>query len=243
MVKQMEIMALSHYFNKPRPIPLIMSVTAVLTLFFLGGWQVKRLIWKEALLTQLEHAAQTAPLQALPDDVDAHRFYRVQLVGRFLPEHEFHLAARYFKSQLGYSVLVPFKLAKTGQVIMVSRGWIPAASKDANNHPPAPEGERTILAQIRTSNDRNPFTPINQPEKNIWFGRDTTEMGAKAGLDVLPYTLDVIGDQNPAILPVPSNGELKPRNDHLHYAITWFAVGFSALIISLLYHRKKPSIT
>jgi len=234
-------MGLSRHFHKPRPIPLIMTIVAVVTLFALGTWQVKRLLWKQELLRQIETAAQKAPLQAIPEDPTPYRFYRLQLTGHYLPDHHFHLAARYFKSQLGYSVLTPFRIKDTEELVLVSRGWVPAKMKTLNTIPDAPQNEQTILAQIRTSNERNPFTPINQPEKNIWFGRDTNEMGAYAKLTLEPFTLDLIGEQNPEELPVPSDGALKPRNDHLHYAITWYAVGLAALIISLLYHRKKPA--
>lgn len=232
-------MALSAHFHRPKPIPFIMTLLAVLTLFGLGTWQVQRLLWKEQLLAQIEQAAETAPLQSLPEDIASHRFYRVQLRGEYLQSPQFHLAARYFKSQLGYSVLTPFRLSGSGDLVLVSRGWVPAAIKTQGKIPNPPEGELVILAQIRTSDERNPFTPINQPEQNIWFGRDASEMGASASLNFLPFTLDLIGDQNPDLLPVPSDGKLRPRNDHLHYAITWYAIGLAALIISLLYHRKK----
>lgn len=233
-------MALAQHFNRPRPVPLIMTVVMVVTLFYLGAWQVQRLIWKEALIAQIETAEQTAPLLELPDDIAAHQFYRVQLRGQYLPQQQFHLAARYYKSQLGYSLLLPFQLSADGRIVLVARGWIPTALKD--KAPLPPQGEITLLAQIRTTNERNPFTPENQPAKNIWFGRDVAEMGASAGLDLLPFTLDLIGEQHRDQLPVPSDGKLRPRNDHLHYAITWFAIGASALIISLLYHRKPRSV-
>lgn len=232
------MMLLSRCFHRPRPIPFIMSVGSVILLFGLGIWQLDRLSWKNALIANIEHANETAPLQTLPEDLAAHRFYRVQLSGEYLAEPEFHLAARYFQSKLGYSLLNPFKL-DDGRIVMVSRGWIPAEHKETT--PKAPAGPQTILAQIRTSDERNHFTPENQPAKNVWFGRDALQMGAHAKLDVLPITLDIIGEQDRMQLPVPSDGSIKPRNDHLGYAVTWFGIGFAALIISLLYHRKKPA--
>ncbi len=195
-------MALSDHFVRPKPIPLIMTVGAVLLLFGLGSWQVSRLIWKEALMADIERAAQTTPLQGLPSDPTSKRFYRVQLEGEYLPEPEFHLAARYFRSQLGYSVINPFKL-NDGRIVLVSRGWVPTNKKEPHQRDALPEGPQTILAQIRTSDERNPFTPANQPGENVWFGRDALEMGAHAGLRVEPITLDLIGDQDVSKLPIP----------------------------------------
>lgn len=228
-------------FQKPKLLPLILSACGVLLMFALGTWQLQRLAWKEHLLATIERAAQEAPMQTLPNDkteLEAKRFYTVQLTGDYLPEHEFHIAARYFQHQLGYSVLTPFRM-EDGRVVLVNRGWVPTASKDPATRPLDISGPRTILAQIRTSNERNHFTPVNQPELNIWFGRDVQEMASHAGLTFAPVTLDLIGDQDITHLPVPSRGEIKLRNDHLGYAITWFAIGFGIIIIALVYHRKS----
>lgn len=229
------------HFHKPKFIPLVMSAAGVLTMLYLGIWQLQRLSWKEKLIADIEHAASIAPAQELPslDDVLDKRFYTVQLTGHYLPDPEFHIAARYYKSQLGYHIYTPFVTNK-GEQILVNRGWVPAKEKNTYKEAHDLSGERTILAQIRTSNERNQFTPINQPEKNIWFGRDMLEMGEYGNIQVLPYSLDLIGDQKWGEWPIPSSGKIKIRNDHLGYAITWLLVGLGILIISLLYHRKKP---
>lgn len=225
-------------FKRPKFIPLIMTIGGVLTMTFLGTWQVKRLMWKETLITKIEAANAQAPLTTLPkENIDDTRFFSVSLRGEYLPEHSFHIAARYFESQLGYHVFVPFK-AQSGETVLINRGWIPARQKESFSEDLS--GTHDIVGQIRTSNDRNPFTPVNQPEKNIWFGRDTAEMGKAAGLTLLPYTLDLIGEQNPKKLPIPTTGEIKLRNDHFGYAVTWYSIGLAILIISLLYHRKRP---
>lgn len=227
-------------FHKPKLIPLIMSVGGLLTMIFLGTWQIERLIWKEHLIADIQLAGENAPMSELPslDTAKDKRFYRVQLHGQYQPENQFHIAARYYNSQLGYHIFTPFRTDR-GEQILVNRGWVPAKEKDTYQEAESLEGERTILAQIRTSNERNDFTPANQPEKNIWFGRDPLEMAEYAHIALLPYTLDLIGDQSTDHLPIPSDGAIKLRNDHLSYAITWFLIGLGILIISLLYHRKK----
>ena len=230
---------LSNGFVRPRPIPLIMSAGAVLLMFGLGVWQLQRLEWKEALIARIETANEDAPLTTLPDDpaeLDAHRFYRVEIQGEYLPDSELHVAARYFKSQLGYHIFNPFR-----RIALVNRGWVPSAKKSSVDERTPPSGPQTLLVQIQTTDERNPFTPPNQPDENIWFGRDVAAMGTHLKLGFIPaITLDLIGEQDIQRLPVPSSGQIKLRNDHLGYAITWFGVGFSALVISLLYHRKKP---
>lgn len=234
-------MSFRQTFDRPRFIPLVMTLGAVGLMLALGTWQLQRLSWKEALIARIETANRAEPLTKLPKGAEAIRekqFYRLRLEGEYLPEAEFHLAARYFHSQLGYAVLTPFAL-EDGRTVLVNRGWIPTRSKEDSSAFAAPQGQQAIEGIIRTSDERNPFTPENQPEKNIWFGRDVAQIADHSKLDLEPLTLDLIGEQNPKQLPVPSDGAIALRNDHLNYAITWFALGLGFAVISLLYHRKK----
>ncbi len=233
-------------FNRPKLVPLVMSVGGFVAMMALGIWQVERLQWKENLIHTIEVASKQSPLMQLPRDEaerEAQHFYTVRLTGHYEPEHEFDIAARYYKSRLGYSVITPFRIdegADAGKLVLVNRGWIPATEKDGAARDAGLEGTHTITARIRISNERNRFTPANQPERNIWFGRDVAEMAAHAKLTVEPITLDRIDTQDDAALPIPSDGTVNLRNDHLGYAITWFSIGLAILVISLLYHRKKP---
>lgn len=40
-------------------------------------------------------------------------------------------------------------------------------------------------------------------------------------------------------LPVPSDGTIRLRNDHLSYIITWYGIALGILVIFVVYHRKK----
>lgn len=228
-------------FHRPTPLFLLFSVGGVIVLLGLGTWQLQRLAWKEELIAKVEHAARDAPLQKLPydhEEMQAKQFYTVELTGIYLP-HEFHLAARYHEGKLGYAILTPFRL-EDGRTVLVNRGWVPTALKEESARPEDTTGIRTIKAQIRTSNERNFVTPVNQPEKNLWFGRDVVEMAKYSQIALEPLTLDLIGPQDLNKLPVPSDGHIAFRNDHLGYAITWFALAIGLAVIALLYNRKKP---
>lgn len=230
-------------FVRPKPIPFIMSIGGIALMLGLGIWQLQRLAWKEDLIARIEHANIAQPLTTLPQTLEAaqdKQFYRVTLSGKYKPKLEFHLAARYYQNQLGYAVFNPF-VTSDGEMILVNRGWIPAKTKDTDAYARAPKGKQIITATIRTTDERNDFTPENQPDKNIWFGRDMVKMGEYAKLDVLPYSLDVVGEQIKDQYPVPSDGAIKLRNDHLNYAITWFLIALGMLVITLIYHRKAKA--
>jgi surfeit locus 1 family protein len=153
---------------------------------------------------------------------------------------EFHLAPRYWRDQFGYSIITPFKLADD-RVVMVNRGWVPAKKKDAATRPEtAVKGRATINGLVRVGAERNYMSPPNQPEKNIWFGRDVAAMADSAKItNVIPVMVDIVGEQDAKRLPVPSDGTIRLRNDHLNYIITWYGIALGILVIFVVYHRKK----
>lgn len=210
----------------------------------LGTWQTIRLEWKEGLIAQLENARAGKPLTIadLPNTAEAYaplRFRFAEISGNFLNAHELHMAARYHNGQLGYHLFTPLKLTD-GRLLMVNRGWIPTFAKEQEMRPETlAKKVRGLKVMIRTQRDRNQFTPINQPEDNIWFGRDVDEMHAATGLNLLPVTVDVVGEQEKNIYPVPSNGELKLRNDHLSYAVTWFGIAIGWAVMFRMWLKRK----
>jgi cytochrome oxidase assembly protein ShyY1 len=143
-------------------------------------------------------------------------------------------------SVIGYAIVTPFTLAD-GRTVLINRGWVPAKKKEIATRPETRvKGRATITGMVRVGAERGYFSPNNQPEKNIWFGRDITEMAAFAKLDkVVPAMVDFIGVQDSKKLPVPSDGTIRLRNDHLSYIITWYGIAFGILVIFVLYHRKK----
>ena len=226
-------------YNRPRPVAWVFFLLAFSVLMALTAWQLERLAWKQTLLAQLAQAKAAPPLVGLPTQ-NVPPFHRITITGKF-DTREFHVTPRYYKNKLGYHIFVPFTL-EDGRVVMVNRGWVPTAQKELDSRPgtQAPTGKTTLIVMVRDGSDRNSFTPDSQPEKNIWFGRDVTRMGEYAHIEnLLPYSLDIVGERKDGVLPIPTDGEITLLNDHLQYAITWFLIGITALIVFVLFHRKE----
>jgi len=231
-------------FAKPRPIPLLFFISAMIVTIGLGTWQIQRLDWKQNIIDSIEKAKIEAPLASLPpnETIAAHEFARVALSGWWEKDIEFHVTPRYFKEKLGYHIFTPLRL-KDGRTVMVNRGWVPADHKDIAKRPESKaQGHTSLVGMIRVGADRNTFTPPSQAEKNVWFGRDVEQMGEFAKLtNVAPVSVDLIAEQNPQILPVPFNGEIKLYNQHLSYIITWYGIALGVLVIFLVYHYKREA--
>lgn len=229
-------------FVRPRPIPLLFFIAAMIVTVGLGTWQIQRLQWKQNIIQSIEKANTEEPMATLPpnETIAAHEFERVRLSGWWVKGVEFHVTPRYFRDTLGYHIYSPLKL-KDGRIVIVNRGWVPSNRKELSARPgSSAEGHDTIVGMIRVGADRNTFTPQSQSEKNVWFGRDVELMAIAAGLEnVAPVSVDAIGKQDPEVYPVPFEGEIKLYNQHLSYIVTWYGIALGILVIFLVYHYKR----
>jgi cytochrome oxidase assembly protein ShyY1 len=69
---------------------------------------------------------------------------------------------------------------------------------------------------------------------------DIAAMSKATNLSLEPLTLEIIQPDAPAdIYPIPSDGKVVLRNDHLGYAITWYGIALVAAVIGFLRFRTK----
>jgi surfeit locus 1 family protein len=207
------------------------------TLIALGYWQLERLEWKRALIERIEsqRAATPAELPSSIDDPEAWEFRRVLLQGRFLHDHETFLVGRSHQGVTGLHVMTPM-LLKDGRSILVDRGWIPIDKRDPETRPKSlPEGEIDLVALLALGGwkGRQFLRPQNDVEKDNWFWPDLPAMAAQAGLERPVTALFGYALKSPdgAALPIPDAPATALRNDHLQYAITWFALAVGLAII------------
>ncbi len=233
----------SRRWHSPRPLAWLAVLTAVALMGGLGIWQLQRLGEKEALLAEIaqQGAKPPAPLPQPNAELTANGFRKFAVTGTFLHEYEIHLAARYFRGALGYHILTPLRL-DDGRLLLVNRGWVPAAKKESVNRPETLiPGPQSLVVMLRTDRDHTPFTPDHDIKDNIWFWRDIPEIRKRTGLDLLPVSADVVAPAiDRTVLPIAGDGSFDLRNDHLGYAITWFLVGLSGAIVFFFFHYRKP---
>lgn len=230
---------------RPRLWPTVITLPALGVLIALGTWQVHRLAWKTALLAQRDAAlaAPPVPLTATTPPT-ALRFRRGVATGVFDHAHELYLGPRVHDGQAGVHVLTPLHLAD-GAVLLVNRGWVPDGLRDpARRAAGQLAGEQTVRGVVITPHGPGWFTPDNDPARNMWFWVDLQAMGKQVGADLLPYVLASDDTQVPGGVPIGGQGRIEIRNEHLQYAITWYALAVALLVIYVLYHRRprgKPT--
>jgi surfeit locus 1 family protein len=194
--------------------PLAIGVLGCAILIALGVWQLQRLAWKEAILTEIDDrmAAAPVPLPAAPDP-ERDAFRPVAADGTIGRE-----ALRVVWTDDGgaaFRVVSPF--ASGGRTVLLDRGIVPA---DATV-PAPPEGPVTVLGSLHWPDEQDGFTPPPETEAGLWYARDVPAMAAKLGAEpILIVAREVPGD---AVAPRPIDTAGIP-NDHLEYALTWFAL-------------------
>ena len=119
------------------------------------------------------------------------QYRRVRATGAIEPG-ELHVYTSAPGRGVGYRVIVPFRLAD-GRRILLDRGFVPIAEKDA----PRRLGPITVEGALLWPQETDRFTSAPDREKNIWFARD---VAADGGRRSAPHPVDA-GRRRRATIP------------------------------------------
>ena len=220
--------------------------------FALGCWQVKRLKWKQDLISRAENslALPTLPLppRLNPDVVDKEfDFRRVTVTGTFRHDQEILVGPRLYEGEDGYYVVTPLE-RKNGTKLLVFRGWIAKRFKDQATRPKSlVQGEQTIECMLRQKPDKNFFTPKDEPEKGNWYFMSIDDMAART--DTQPVYIQALEDLTwggrevfaeqlvRQGIPIGKPPKVEFRNTHFQYIVTWY--GLSIFTVGMLFAFLK----
>lgn len=236
--------------RKPELVPTIAMFVVVITCLFLSVWQLQRLQHKTELIATIKNAQALPPRDILSfsqEELKDSEWRNTVATGVFLHEHELHATPRYLKNKLGYAILTPLAITdgKETKYVLVNRGWVDrekrdASTRSAGNTPGAVIVEGTIRLQMK----QKMFTPDNQPDINLWLWYDLPAMSKATGLALMPIIIDASAVRNVdgSVIkdaPEPFPLEIKIRNDHAGYAVTWLLLALSAFGVLVAYHKEK----
>lgn len=232
---------------RPTVTASLVALIACLILVMLGTWQLQRRAWKEALIDDRASRLVVPPMTLPGDlsDISNLAYYRVTLDGVFLHDKEVLLANRVHKKEVGRHILTPLQL-DDGRIIMVDRGWVPMTlEQPAARAAGQIAGPVMLTGQLRSAGWQGYdfFRPVNEPAKGLYIWLDLPTIAQTGGLDRLVTTLYVVQDpiEIPGgypLAPAASAVALELPNNHLQYAITWYALAGVLLVIYFLYHWR-----
>jgi surfeit locus 1 family protein len=232
-------------------LPGLLAASGIVILISLGSWQMNRLAWKEAILARIAERVQ-APPTALPEpsqwadlSPEDYEYRRVTLAGTFDHSREvliFRATGKLTKRPdgPGYHVITPLLLA-SGQSVLVNRGFIPLEAKDpASRAQGQISGLQTITGLMRSTEERNLFTPADDPAKGLWYTRDPKAIGAALKLDKLaPFVIDAEAMAVPGGLPEGGATQINIQNNHLSYALTWFGLAATLALFFIWFALRQ----
>ena len=139
----------------------------------------------------------------------------------------------------GYWVFTPARLAY-GNVVMVNRGFVPQDRADPATRPGGRlTGPTAMIGALRWADARSWFTPADDPAHNLWFLRDPASIAAAKGLkDVAPFYVEQEAPIPPNGLPQPGKLEVRLRNEHLQYVVTWYGLALVLTVVFAIWALK-----
>ena len=201
----------------------------ILTLLSLGFWQIYRLNWKLELIEQIENSLKKDPVEL--SNIEKKNYLRIKTSGDIDFDKQIYLYNLNDAGKPGFEVINPIKIGDENY--LVNRGWIPFEKKDL------PEinlvDQNQIVGTLMLQTKPSTFKPENDIEKNYWFTLDREDILKFTGRNFSEYVIYLNGDYK---IPKPRVITAKISNNHKKYAITWFSMAISILLI-YLYFRKK----
>jgi surfeit locus 1 family protein len=232
-------------------VPSLFALVAFVAFIALGTWQVERKAEKEAFVEILEQrlSAPPAPLPA-PDrwaglDKASNEFRRVRFSAAFVPGTQalVYTAGSGARGEMpgpGYWVIAAARLA-SDKVVAIDRGFVPAHfSPGFAGVAPQPAGSIEMVGAMRWPERRSFFTPKDDPGRNLWFVRDPVAIAAAKGWgEVAPFYIALETPAPPGGWPRPGKPQPNIRNEHLQYAITWYALAAILVIMFGLWVKSQ----
>jgi surfeit locus 1 family protein len=224
--------------------PSLWAGAGLVLLLGLGTWQLARLQWKEALIAAREAGLRARPAE-LPRALEAARaleLHPVRVEGQFQNERELYLNLESARGEAGFHIVTPLVLAD-GATLLVDRGFVPTDHKAPDTRQAGElAGTVSVTGLVRLPSIGKPswFTPDNDPARNSWFFVDPAAMGKAAGVErPLPFYVDADASPNPGGLPQGGQTLTDLPNNHLQYAITWYALAVALIAIYIRFARRR----
>ncbi|MCK0195859.1 SURF1 family protein [Ancylobacter sp. 6x-1] len=223
----------------------LVATCLVAVLLALGSWQVIRRAWKLDLIARVEARvngeARPFPGPADWPEVSAARdeYRRSTAAGHFLNDRE-TLVQAVTDLGGGFWVVTPF-VTDEGFTVLVNRGFVPADRRNADARAEGlPAGAVRITGLLRLTEPGGGFLRSNDPAADRWYSRDVTAIATARGLQsVAPYFIDADATPNPGGWPRGGLTVIHFPNNHLVYALTWFALA-GMVAAGAFYALRRP---
>ena len=201
----------------------------ILVFIALGSWQIIRLSWKNNLIIEIENSLKNPPVELTQSNKE--NYLKIKTSGSIDFDKQIYLYNLNDVGTPGFEVINPIIIDNDNYLI--NRGWIPfekKGSQEINFF-----DENNIIGTLKLQGRKNIFKPDNDIEENYWFSLNRVDILKFTGKEFSKYIIYLNGNyQFPKLKKITAN----ISNNHKKYAITWFSLAISILLL-YLYFRKK----
>ena len=202
----------------------------ILVFISLGSWQIIRLNWKNNLILEIESSLKKPPVQLSETNVT--NFLKIKTSGSIDFDKQIYLYNLNENGTPGFEVINPIVIDSKNYLI--NRGWIPFKKKDTEEI--YDFDENNIIGILKSQGRKNIFKPDNDIKENYWFSLDREDILEFTGKKFSNYIIYLDGNYQS---PKPKKITANISNNHKKYAITWFSLAISILLLYLYFRRKN----
>ena len=189
-----------------------------------------RLNWKLNLISEIELSLTKPPVDLL--NSEKKNFLRIKTSGEVDYDKQIYLYNLNEEGKPGFEVINPITINTKNYLI--NRGWITFDQKNSleiNNL-----DEQNINGVLKKQNKANIFKPKNDIENNYWFTLNRDDVFSYTGKKFSEYIIYLDGNYQ---TPKPKIIDANISNNHKKYALTWFSLAISILLLYLYFRKKK----
>lgn len=223
----------------------LIALVMIGVLTSLGVWQLQRRTQKHALIAALTERLAAAPV-ALPASSQwaaltpaRDEFRRVTFNATFArkPDAMVYSSGSAVRSDVsgpGTWAFLP-ALIGTGESVVVNTGFVANTMQDRAQQgraaKPLVTGAPVAMSgYLRFPEKPGALTPDLDMPKRLWFTRDIAAMAQALGWgEVAPFYIDLESPAPASGVPKPGPLDVRLKDDHLNYAITWFGLALTVL--------------
>ena len=209
-----------------------LTLIGVITLISLGTWQLQRLAWKNDLIEQLNTAYESENSATLDlENINPDGFTYGRVSGTFLPHKAILLGPRTRNKEIGHDLLVPLKVSN--RTLIINMGWTKYSLDELPIY--HLKNKNVWFEGLVRTPKWNSFTPENVPAENLWYKADINEIAEVKDLkSPYPFVLRAENASHKFDAAFPNNERLMPNNNHMQYALFWFSLALSLIVIYVL---------
>ena len=195
----------------------------------LGTWQIIRLNWKNNLILEIENSLKNPPVELAQSNKE--NFLKIKTSGSIDFDKQIYLYNLNEAGTPGFEVINPITIGDEN--FLINRGWIPFEKKGTQEINVF--DQKNIIGTLKLQGRKNIFKPDNDLDENYWFSLNREDIFKFTGKEFSKYIIYLDGNYQ---FPRPKKITANISNNHKKYAMTWFSLAISILLL-YLYFRKK----